>query len=78
MVLLKDLEVKDKVAIYPFEGIPYEETSNEIIVDEEDIKKFFLKLSRNPRGHGLQQILNQLKSENFYRFAIIHWLYLFF
>ncbi len=61
MVLLKDLEVKDKVAIYPFEGVPYEETSNEIIVDEEDIKKFFLKLSRNPRGHGLQQILNQLK-----------------
>ena len=61
MVLLKNLEVKDKVAIYPFEGVPYEETSNEIIIDENDIKKFFLKLSRNPRGHGLQQILNQLK-----------------
>ncbi len=34
MVALKDLGVGDRVAVYPFEGVEFEEPSREVIVDE--------------------------------------------
>ena len=64
MIPLKNLGRGTAVAIYPFEGVPYEEPSNEIIIDENDIKKFLLSIGKDSRGHGLEQIIIQLKKRN--------------
>ncbi len=42
MIPLKDLTNTDEIAIYPFEGIPYEKPSDQIIVDEKDIERLNL------------------------------------
>ncbi len=61
MMQLKNLGAGDAVAIYPFEGVPYEEPNDEIIIDENDIKKLLLSIEKDSRGSGLEQILIQLK-----------------
>jgi len=38
MVPLKDLKEGDRVAVYPFEGVEYEEPSREVVVSEESVK----------------------------------------
>lgn len=57
-------EVNSRIAIYPFEGVPYEEPSNEIIVAENDVKRFLLSIGKDSRGHGLEQTIIQLKKRN--------------
>ncbi len=37
--LMKDIQENDSVAVMPFDGIEYEEPSDEIIVSEEDVRK---------------------------------------
>lgn len=61
MIPLKSLNIEDAVAMYPFDGVPYEESSDEIIIDENDIKKLLLSIGKDSRGHGLEQIITQLK-----------------
>ncbi|MFH1553164.1 MAG: intein-containing RctB family protein [Candidatus Omnitrophota bacterium] len=61
MVPLKHIGMGDAVAVYPFNGVPYEEPSDEIIVDESDVKRFLLSIEKDSRGHGLEQIIRQLK-----------------
>lgn len=64
MTELKNLSIEDEVAIYSFEGLPYEEPSLSIIIDENKIKDFLLKLKKDSRGHGLEQIIIHLKKRN--------------
>jgi tRNA-splicing ligase RtcB len=54
----------EEVAIYPFEGVVYEEPSPDVIVDREDIKKFLLKLGKNSSGRAVEQIINHLKEKD--------------
>jgi tRNA-splicing ligase RtcB len=61
MIPLRSLGVKDAVAIYPFDGVQYEEPSDEIIVDEEDIRSFLLSVGKDSRGNGSEQTISQLK-----------------
>lgn len=61
MIPLKSLNIEDVVAVYPFEGVPYEEPSDEIIIDEANIKKFLLSIGKDSRGSGLEQIIIQLR-----------------
>jgi len=61
MVALKKLKTGNEVAIYPFEGIPYEKPSNETILEEEKVKKLLLKLGKGSAGNGLNQIISHLK-----------------
>ncbi len=61
MIELKQLKTGDQVARYPFEGVPYEEPSDEILVDEEDIRRILAKQGKGERGNALVQVLNQLK-----------------
>jgi len=37
MTLVKELRTGDKIAIYPFKGIEYEEPKNEVVIDEKKI-----------------------------------------
>ena len=61
---LEKLLPGDKVAIYPFEGVRYEKPNSNIIIDEDLIKKFLLKLGKTSRGNAVEQILTQLKKKN--------------
>jgi len=61
MKSLGNLSEGEGVAIYPFEGIPYETPGDEIILSEEDVEKLLLNLEKDSRGHGLEQILIHLK-----------------
>ena len=51
--LPEELCSEDKIAIYPFEGIQYEEPSNDLIVDEKMIRKI----------HDSNIIVNELKEK---------------
>lgn len=64
MIPLKQLGVEDRVAIYPFQGVPYEDPSDKIVVDEKDVKKILLSLGKDSRGHGLEQCIGHLKRRN--------------
>jgi len=61
MIPLNKLKTGDELAIYPFEGVPYEKPSNEIILNEEKVKELLLKLGKGNNGNGLNQILSHLK-----------------
>jgi len=64
MISLGNLEAGDEVAIYPFEGVPYKEPSNEIILNEEKVKELLLKLGKGNNGNGLNQIISHLKKRS--------------
>ena len=61
MIPLKKLKVTDEVALYPFEGVPYQEPDNEIIIGEEEVKKLLLEMGKDSRGRGLDQVIFHLK-----------------
>jgi len=78
MVELNKLKIGDKIALYPFEGVEYKISKETILVDEKDIKKHFKILKQDPQGHGLSQIINQLKKRDLlplktssFKFAIL-------
>jgi len=78
MIELNKLKIGDRIALYPFEGVKYEKPSKTILVDEDDIKKHFKILQQDAKGHGLSQIINQLKKRNLlplsassFKFAIL-------
>jgi tRNA-splicing ligase RtcB (3'-phosphate/5'-hydroxy nucleic acid ligase) len=53
----------DEVAIYPFEGVEYQEPSSEVIADKNSIKEIFLKLGKSSGGHAIEQILVTLNKK---------------
>ena len=57
MIPIKDLINGDNIAIYPFEGIPFEKPSDTIILTEEDIRN-------NDLGFNTEIIINELKQRN--------------
>jgi tRNA-splicing ligase RtcB len=59
MVELGKLKPGDKVALLPFEGVPYEEPSNEVIVDEESIISTMNLLGKSETSKI--QVLNHLR-----------------
>jgi tRNA-splicing ligase RtcB len=58
------LERGEEVAIYPFEGVVYEEPNSDIIINKEDIRNLLLKLGKNSSGRAIEQIINNLKEKN--------------
>jgi tRNA-splicing ligase RtcB len=61
MTELEGLKPGDSVARYPFEGVPYQPPSDEILLDESDIRRALAEQGKENRGNALIQILNQLK-----------------
>jgi tRNA-splicing ligase RtcB len=54
----------DEIAVYPFEGVDYEEPGSDVIVGIEDIEKLLLKLGKTSQGNALRQILTHLEKKN--------------
>ncbi len=61
MIPLKKLKRGNEVAIHPFEGIPYKKPGYEVIISEKQIKELLLKMGKDSRGRGLEQIISHLK-----------------
>jgi tRNA-splicing ligase RtcB len=59
---IEELSYGERVAVFPFQGIPYEEPSNEIIISEEDIRRILIKLGRKPGTPKFEIILQKLKN----------------
>ena len=57
------LNVGDKVAIYGFDGVPYEEPPKKVLVDEEKIKKTFFKIKAPKSISSLRIIIKKLKEK---------------
>ena len=55
------LKEGDKVTIYPFKGVHYQEPLDEIILSENDFKKALLKLGKTTKGAALQQTMNFIR-----------------
>jgi len=64
MIELKKLKERDKIAVYPFEGTPYKQPSNQIIINEGDVKKTLIKTDIKKGGHRFNIILEKLKKRN--------------
>ena len=58
---LQELKVGDVIALYPFEGVPYEQPSDEVILDEEDIIHRLKDLGDVDAGNRGEQILRYLR-----------------
>ena len=56
-----ELKIGDEVAVYPFEGVEYEEPRPDVIVDEPDIERLFLKIGKSSEGRAIKQILEGLR-----------------
>lgn len=61
MVELENLRPGDRVAVYPFEGVPYEEPGDRVLVAEEDIRASLLGQEKDGRGNAMGQVLAHLR-----------------
>ncbi len=59
-----ELQIGEEVAIYPFEGVIYEEPNSEVIVDKRDIKRLLSKLGKGSSGRAREQIIGHLEKRN--------------
>ncbi len=64
MVELKHLAPGDRVARYPFEGVPYEPPDDTVLVNEHDIEAVLAKYNKGKAGNALGQVLTQLKQRH--------------
>jgi len=60
---LGKLKLGDEIAVYPFQGIPYEKPSEEIILTEKEIEKKLLSLNKTKKGNAQTQIVKSLKEK---------------
>jgi len=58
---LENLKPGDKAARCPFEGIPYNPPSDDILLDENDIRRILEEHDKGNSGNALIQIFKQLK-----------------
>jgi len=59
---LSKLAPGDKLAIYPFEGVDYQDPASDILVDKEDIIELIHKLGKTQDGGAIEQLIAYLKN----------------
>lgn len=64
MIPVSELEPSDKIALYPFEGVPFEQPSNALLLTEKEVRARLAALGIGARGNGAAQILNHLRERN--------------
>ncbi|MBI3267821.1 MAG: RtcB family protein [Planctomycetes bacterium] len=58
---LGGLRAGDRLAVVPFEGVPYEAPTSEVLVTEQDLRRTAARLGRTDRGLGLTQAVAHLR-----------------
>lgn len=61
---LEHLQPGERVALYPFEGVPYEPPSDEVLLDEQRVMMMLNALGKGTRGQAAAQVLRQLHKLN--------------
>jgi len=61
---VRHLQIGDRVAVYPFEGVPYESPSDEVIIDEAYMRALWANLDKGAPGNGLAQVIAPLKQRH--------------
>ncbi len=61
MINVRDLKIGDKLGMYHFKGVHYEEPSDEEILNENKIKENLIFLGKTFQGNTMQQVMTQLK-----------------
>ncbi len=64
MIELQSLKIGDKVALSPYQGVPYEEPSDEIIVDQAQIEGLLWRLGDSHAGNQRGQVIKHLKQRD--------------
>ncbi len=64
MIPVSDLQPNDEIAQYPFDGVPFERPSSEILFTEQEIRARLAALGIGARGNGAAQIVNQLRARD--------------
>ncbi|MGF1579543.1 MAG: intein-containing RctB family protein [Gemmataceae bacterium] len=64
MVPLGELEPGDRVAVVPFEGVPYERPTNDVLVSEETFRAKWAELGKAEDGNALNQALAFLRDRD--------------
>ncbi len=64
MLRLEHLRVGEQLAVYPFEGIPHESPSDDVILDEDKFLAFIDGLGKGEAGQAATQILAYLKERD--------------
>lgn len=67
MVPLRDIGAGARVAVYPFEGVAYEEPGDEVLVTDEVIARHY-----PGNGNGLRQVLGALRSRGLLPLSLDH------
>lgn len=58
---LGELQVGDRIALLPFEGVPYRRLGRHVVVDEATLRRAARRIGKSDRGLGLTQALSALK-----------------
>jgi len=72
MQTVRELSPGKKVAIFPFQGVAYEEPPNEVIISEKDIRKTLLNLGREPGTPKFEIVIQKLKKRNLLPLTYAH------
>ena len=64
MTNLDELEPGDRVARRPFEGVPYEEPDDDVLVDAADVRRVLAKQGKDGTGNAVGQVLKYLRDRD--------------
>ncbi|MFQ5614805.1 MAG: RNA-splicing ligase RtcB, partial [Anaerolineae bacterium] len=64
MVELNKLNPGDRIARYPFEGVPYQAPDDRVLVAEDDIGRVLAAQGKGAQGNARQQVLAHLRQRN--------------
>ncbi|NBD35299.1 MAG: RNA-splicing ligase RtcB, partial [Chloroflexi bacterium] len=69
---LETLLPGESLALYPFEGVPYKESSDIIVVGEADIDRILKMLDKGKKGNAASQIKNHLRTRGLFPLRLNH------
>jgi tRNA-splicing ligase RtcB len=64
MADLDELEPGDRVARRPFEGVPYEDPGDDVLLDEADVRRVLADQGKADSGNAVQQVLRHLNERD--------------
>ncbi|MBL7068873.1 MAG: RtcB family protein [Candidatus Omnitrophica bacterium] len=69
---IKELSFDDKIAIFPFQGVPYKRPADGIIISEKHVKNRMLKMGRRPNTPKFEIVLQKLKKRGLLTLSYNH------
>ncbi len=64
MLPLDKLQIGQRVALYGYYGVDYEQPEDQLVITEKQMEAYLLRLGKGENGHALSQIMNLLRSKD--------------